>query len=344
MNQNSDYAQSEAIECLYRLETGSQEFQASDSTRDVQFGPDSSTLYTMSTLIQTWDMTNGEETNICQLEDCDTRFEAGNQMFFNQADGYVGFNQVSRIYTGLTTKEPPLFKSDLPPYTNEAYIEGQDAFASYNDALIYFYDRTTAELVSEQTIEQGIVELVGGRRSYATSIADQRIVIWPIAADMKGLVLDGHKADVMKMIYSDDESLFLSADRSGQLIVWELVNGTEVQRLQLNVGDNDSEASFSSIALALSPDNALLAARADGRKIRFWSLASGEVIAEISIAKFGVADLDISPDGSKLAAGLSFAGIYDQNARPIGRSDRRFDPQLLEPGEALVFDISGLRP
>ena len=342
-NRSSDYAQSEAIECLYRLRTGSQEFQASDTTRDVQFGPESDTLYTMSTRIQTWDMTSGEETNVCRLEDCNTNFDVGNQMFFNQEEGYVGFNQVSRIYTGFTPNDPPLFKSDIPPYTNEAYIEGQDAFASYNDSLIYFYDRETAELVSEQTIDQGIVEVVGGRRSYATSLPDRRIVIWPIAADMNGLVLDGHKADVVKMIYSDDESLLLSADRSGQLIVWNLEDGTEVRRLQLNKGDDDSEASFSSIELALSPDNALLATRADSRTIRFLSLASGEVIAEMSIAKFGVADLDISPDGSKLAVGLSYAGVYDQSARPI-RGDQPFDPRRLEPGEALVFDISGLRP
>jgi WD40 repeat protein len=343
MNKNSDYAQSEAIKCVYRLESGTQEFQASDSTPDVQFGPDSSTLYTMSTLIQTWDMSTGEETNVCELEDCHTRFEVGNQMFFSQADGYVGFNQVSRIYTGFTTNDAPLFLSDVPPYTNEAYIEGQDVFASYNDSLIYFYDRTTGELVSEQSLEQGIVEVVGARRSYATSIADMRIVIWPIADDMKGLVLEGHKADVVKMIYSDDESLFLAADRSGLLIVWELVNGTEVQRIQLNLEEAASEEMLPTIELALSPDNALLAARADGRIIRFWSLASEEVIAEMSIAKFGVMDLDIAPDGSKLAVGLSWAGKYDQNARPINR-ERPLDPQLLEPGEALVFDISGLRP
>ncbi len=343
-NKNNDYAQSEAIQCDHRLKTGTQGFQASDSTRDVQFSPDGNTLYTMSTLIQTWDVASGNELNVCTLEDCHTSFEFGNQMYFNPEIGYVGFNQVSRIYTGLTTKEAPLFKSDIPPYTNEAYIPGQDVFASYNKELIYFYDRTSSDLVSEQSIQQGIVQVVGGTRSYATSISDYRIVIWPIAEDMSGLVLDGHQSDVIKMIYSDDESLFLSADRSGTVIVWDLNDGTILHRFRLT-SDEDSEVeTVPTVAMALSPDNMLLATRADGRKIRFWSLATQTIIAEVGIAKFGVMDLDISPDGSKLAVGLSWAGIYNQNARTVVTSSQPFDPDLLEPGDALILDISELRP
>ena len=345
MNPNSDYAQSETIECLHRLPTGSQEFQATYSTGDVQFSLDSRTLYTLSTLIQTWDVATGEETNVCQLEDCHTPADgSGEQIFFHQTDGFVGFSGHERIYTGFTTKEPEFINSDIPPYTDEAYIEGQDVFASYNDSLIYFYNRNTAELVAEQTIEQGITLVVGGRSSYATAIADHRIVIWPIADEMSGLVLEGHETNVVQMIYSDDESLFLSADQSGLLIVWELASGSEVQRLQLDLGDNVSQVLLPTIDLALSPDNALLVTRADRRTIRFWSMSTGEVIAELSIIKFGVADLDISPDGTKLAVGLGWAGVYDQNARSAATDSQTNDPDLLEPGEALLFDISELRP
>ncbi|MEM7333487.1 MAG: WD40 repeat domain-containing protein [Chloroflexota bacterium] len=344
MNKNSEFAQSDVVKCDHRLKTGSQEFQGSDSTRDVQFSSDGTKLYTMSTLIQTWDVGSGDEINMCQLEDCHTSFQAGDQMFFDDADEYIGFGQQpARIYTGFTTKEEHFIKTDLPQYTHEAYIVGQDVFASYNNALIYFYDRLTGELVSEQTIEQGIVEVVGSVTSYATSIEDNRIVIWPVAEGMSGLVLDGHQAEVIKMLYSDDETLFLSIDRSGVLIVWDLTDGSIVNRWRL-ISEGESQDSLPTAAMALSADNELLVTRGAGRNIQFWSMATLELIAEVNIAKFGILDLDISSDQTKLAVGLSWAGIYDQNARTLATNSQPFDPDLLEPGDALILDISGLRP
>ena len=74
-----------------------------------------------------------------------------------------------------------------------------------------------------------------------------------------------------------------------------------------------------------------------------WSLASGEPVAELSMIKFGILDLDISPDGSKLAVGSAFGGKYDQNAQATSSADR-LDPNRLESGPAFVFDISNVKP
>ena len=57
-NPSQDYPQSANIRCLYRLDTGSLEFQAANSTRTVEFQGD--TLYTLSTYVQQWDVATGK--------------------------------------------------------------------------------------------------------------------------------------------------------------------------------------------------------------------------------------------------------------------------------------------
>jgi len=214
-----------------------------------------------------------------------------------------------------------------------------DMFAGYDSSALYFYDRTTGQLISDQPIEQGIDRVVGGQASYATAVSDFRVVIWPIDEAQQGLVLTGHEAKVVEMAYSDAETRLASVDAAGNLIVWDLSTGEPQLQLQI-----DMSPAVPAATVAFSPDNQLLVANGQGPEITFWSLASGDAIAQITIAKFGILDLDISPDGSKLAVGLSFGGKYDQNGRQQAQDATRVDPHLLEAGPAVIFDIAGVKP
>ena len=330
------YPQSDSIQCLHRLDTGSSEFQASDSTRAVQFASDSATLYTLSTYVQQWQVATGAELPAdTPIQHAD--LDADDFLHYSPTKGYVGFSESGRVYTDVVA-DTPLLESQGSGYLKVAYIDGLDAFAGYGTDALYFYDRTTGQLVSDQPIDQGIDRVVGGQASYATAILDYRIVIWPIDDAQPGLVLTGHEAKVVEMAYSDDETQFASVDANGTVMVWDLATGEPKQQFQVEMSPSVPAAT-----VAFSPDGQLLVTNGQGPEITFWSLASGEAIAQITIAKFGILDLDISPDGSKLAVGLSWGGKYDQNARRSAQ-ETIIDPNLLEAGPAVIFEIASLQP
>ncbi|MEO0395930.1 MAG: WD40 repeat domain-containing protein [Cyanobacteria bacterium P01_A01_bin.137] len=332
---SQDYPQSANIRCLYRLNAGSLEPQAADSTRTVAF--QGNTLYTLSTYVQQWDVATGEERLPVDAEIKHTSFDNDEALHFSQEYGYVGFSDGGRVYTDIIVSDP-LFESRGTGYKKVAYVDGWDMFAGYDKEALYFYDRATGKFISEQAIKQGISRVVGGQNSYATALSDQRIVIWPTAEDGEGLVLAGHTGEIIKLVYSDDETLFASADSTGTIILWDLATGEEIRRFQVEVS-----AAVPAVAIAFSPDNQLLVTNGSGPTVTMWSLASGEPVAELSMIKFGILDLDISPDGSKLAVGSAFGGKYDQNA-PTNSSEDRLDPNRLESGPAFVFDISNVKP
>ena len=334
-NPSQDYPQSVNIRCLYRLDTGSLEFQAANSTRTVEFQGD--TLYTLSTYVQQWDVATGEETLPADAEVKHTSFDNDEGLHFSQEYGYVGFSDGGRVYTDISVSDP-LFESRGTGYKKVAYVDGWDMFAGYDNEALYFYDRATGEFISEQPIKQGISRVIGGQKSYVTALSDQRIVIWPTAEDGEGLVLAGHGGEIIELVYSDDETLLASADRTGTVILWDLTTGEEIRRFQVEVS-----AAVPAVAIAFSPDNQLLVTNGKGPTVTMWSLASGEPVAELSMIKFGILDLDISPDGSKLAVGSAFGGKYDQNAQATSSADR-LDPNRLESGPAFVFDISNVKP
>ena len=331
------YPQSGNIECLHRLETGSLGFQASESTRAVQFANDSATLYTLSTYVQQWQVATGEEI-ATDTPVQHTDLDADDFLHYSPTRGYVGFSESRRVYTDVVASTP-LLEVQGSGYPKVAYIDGMDMFAGYDSSALYFYDRTTGQLISDQPIEQGIDRVVGGQASYATAVSDFRVVIWPIDEAQPGLVLTGHEAKVVEMAYSDAETRLASVDAAGNLIVWDLSTGEPQLQLQI-----DMSPAVPAATVAFSPDNQLLVANGQGPEITFWSLASGDAIAQITIAKFGILDLDISPDGSKLAVGLSFGGKYDQNGRQQAQDATRVDPHLLEAGPAVIFDIAGVKP
>ncbi|MEO1590925.1 MAG: WD40 repeat domain-containing protein [Cyanobacteria bacterium J06632_22] len=332
------YPQSDNIQCLHRLDTGSTQFQSSASTREVQFASDSQTLYTLSTYVQQWQMADGSEIPPDTPVNT-TDLEGGGDLHYSPSRGYVGFSQGSRVYTDIVPGTP-LLESDGSGYRAVTYIEGLDAFVGYglDGDTLYFYNRTTGDLMADQPITPNINRVVGGRDSYATALSDFRIVVWPIAETQSGLVLAGHEAKVVEITYSDDETQLTSVDAKGTIIVWDLATGKLQHQFQTEMSQAVPAAT-----VAFSPNGQLLATNGQGPEITFWSLKAGETMAQITIAKFGILDLDISPDGSKLAVGLSWGGRYDQNARRSAQ-ETVLDPNLLEAGPAVIFDITDLQP
>jgi hypothetical protein len=83
------------------------------------------------------------------------------------------------------------------------------------------------------------------------------------------------------------------------------------------------------VDMALSPDNSLLVVNAVSRLLTFYNTSTGKVVAELEMLEAPF-DMDFSHDGTQLAVGLLYTGVYNQNPT---RS-------TLHSGPAVVLDIS----
>jgi serine/threonine protein kinase/WD40 repeat protein len=95
-----------------------------------------------------------------------------------------------------------------------------------------------------------------------------------------------------------DGRLFLLTERE-QLLVVDAVSGGEVRRLRTAHGEAAHDAHITD--LAFSPDGALAASVAGSiGQVRLWDLASGQLVAEATVAE-GPTRLAFAPDGRSLA-------------------------------------------
>lgn len=339
-SRNEAYPLSQTVECLQFYETGTRQYLEPDSTHEVQFSRDGLRLYTSSTLIQEWDVETGEETVRCPLpewEDCHR--ERGGAIVFSQQDGYLGYIYSGELLLGPMYEERLAAESKVPPYSKEAYFAPLDVFISYNDDLFHLYDAKSGELGTEVPVESGIQLMVGGRDSYSIATGAHEILNITAVEGRESMLFAGHGAPIATMAYSDDDSRLVSIDADGHLIVWDLSDGSRLLDTTIAADDMYLGGDIFSphVDIAWSPDNQILAISAVQSTVTFYSAETAEILAEIEFAA-GILDLDISPDGTKLAIGFVYTGVYNQNN--TGRSSERFDRTRIQSGPARVFDIS----
>lgn len=311
------------------LEAGKLGRNSGDSTRDVRFVGEE--LITLSSCAQRWNPRTGEERREGDQELLHRRLDGSSTLQVSAEHGYLGYSQAGHLY-GPDGKER--FHAKGSGHKKIVFIDGMDMFASFNAEGLTFYDRASAKFLSEQPISAGVERVAGASASYATATLSHEIVVWPLAEARKGMVLGGHEAKVVEIIYSGDESKLASADADGVVIVWDLASGVELQRFELEVS-----RSVPAVTMAFFPGAARLAANGSGGTIVIWELATGAVAATLLLPS--VLDIDVSSNGALMAVGTAFSGRFDQNAPPSSYR-QYYDRNGLRPGMALVFDVSGL--
>lgn len=311
------------------LEAGQVGRNSGSSTRGVRFVGEE--LLTLSSCAQRWNPLTGEELRGGDRELVHRDLDGSSSLQISAEHGYVGYSQAGRLY-GKDGQER--FHAKGTGYKKVVFIDGMDMFASFNSEGLTFYDRSSAKFISEQPISAGVEHVAGGRESYATATLSHDIVVWPLAESRKGMVLGGHKAKVVEIVYSGDEARLASADADGVVIVWDLASGEGLRRFELEIS-----RSVPAATLAFFPGAERLAGNGSGGTIFIWELTSGNLAATLPLQS--VLDIDVSSDGSLLAVGTAFSGRFDQNAPPSSYQEY-YDRNGLRPGVALVFDVSGL--
>jgi WD40 repeat protein len=123
-------------------------------------------------------------------------------------------------------------------------------------------------------------------------------------------VLEGHKDWIQALTISKDETLLLSGDDSGNVIVWDRAAGKELRRWPLKGW---------AYAVALSPDNKQAfvserrplifdSGRYDG--VKLWDVATGQPIRDLGAEFKGMylSAASFAPDGKLLAVGRGGEG------------------------------------
>lgn len=347
-----EYPQSAAIDCLINLPNGLTIDDKGQGTVSVQFTPDGSELYTLSSGLQKWDVESWEEIDVCEAEVLDQCHGAGYERFyFSRENGIVGVQYNGNTYAGTVHQGDPLFQTSFPRKQSVQqrtdFIDGWNSFIYYDDAQIRYFDSRTGELMSEQEEPLGIQLMAGGRDYYATALGDGRILVLPTSEKFNGALLEGHEAFMSTMMFSDDNTRLVSIDADGILIIWDLVSGDKLQQINVDVGNIElAPGLVFEVDMALSADNELLVVNREGKFLTFYSTETGEPIAETKMSRT-IFDLDISPDRSKLAIG--YASKQTTNKERLDPNDRsstsiKVDVTNTSRGPAVIIDISGINP
>jgi len=112
--------------------------------------------------------------------------------------------------------------------------------------------------------------------------------------------LEPHTNGVGAVAISHDGKMVVSSEASFIARVWNAVDGTEIQKLQ--VIPTDAEYGYVS-ALAISLDSNLVATAAWRQPVHFWNPLTGERQEKTFPVRQAAYSLAFSPDGLKLAVG-----------------------------------------
>jgi len=193
--------------------------------------------------------------------------------------------------------------------------------------------------------------LVGGQRFYATAYQNNLILILPTRLEEQGVALEGHQARLVAGTFSADNSRFASIDVAGTLFVWDTTNGSQLHKIQLDVGTLE-HAGFilSPPELDISDDNELLVINRKEGYLTFVSLLSGEIVAETEMSR-PIRDLDISPDRSQIAIAYSSRQttrtVDNRTSEERQNNTSRSEIQEVTEvsrGPAVLLDISDIEP
>ncbi len=328
---NEDLPQSASIGCVEEFPTGAGDRRDSRTTKEVEFSADGLRLYTSSDRVEEWLIADGSRVSTCpESREDNCVIEGGGQMIVTEA-GYLGYMNSGRVFAGPMYGEQQVADSGVPPYSKETYVEPWDALLSYNESVFHFYDVKTGDFLQEVPVETGIELVVAGQDSYSVANLGHEILNLPLIEEHESMLLQGHQAPIAEMIYSDDDSQLVSIDAEGLLIIWDTATGEKLLDIVVVADDMfiGGDIFSPTVDMALSPDNSLLVVNAVSRLLTFYNTSTGKVVAELEMLEAPF-DMDFSHDGTQLAVGLLYTGVYNQNPT---RS-------TLHSGPAVVLDIS----
>ena len=211
--------------------------------------------------------------------------------------------------------------------------DGRQLFAiPYNERACLIDTETGArvEITLPQPAYSAVLSPDGETLAYSRMDAPGEVVVWSIQDKGTRWNLSGHKAFVIRLAFFPDGKRLASGGRDGLVIVWDLLTGKEVFRV-------DHGGAVGS--LAVSPDGCVLASGGvtKERSVKLWDAKSGQSKGALHIDAGNCLALVFSPDARRLATEYqqSHIRLWDMAtlkptltlaAQPHARSDLAFSP------------------
>lgn len=185
---------------------------------------------------------------------------------------------------------------------------------------IRIWDAETAEQMSAIVTDQMLRywplvfspdgEIIAGIERLATN----HIELWQTDPGVHLFTLKDHTSAVSKYTFSSDSNIFVSGDRDGTIILWDVETGNQRNRL---AGPAKPIG-----ALTFSTDGKMLVS-GSGNEIHLWEVNTGNSIGSLDAVK-NVASLAFSPDGKTLASGTEDGQVQVWNLVPTPQIQSTF--------------------
>jgi len=129
------------------------------------------------------------------------------------------------------------------------------------------------------------------------------------------MVLRGHRAPVLTVLYSFDNNLLASSDANGEVIIWDANNGGILRKFKAH-NDLVQDVSFAS-------DNKTLVTGSLDKHVKLWDITGPDLLMDMDIG-VGVWSVDIVSDGNIIAIACEDGTIrlLSKGAEPVKKGKK----------------------
>ncbi len=184
--------------------------------------------------------------------------------------------------------------------------DGQYVASGGDDGTILIWSLDTYELAYRLPPQDRIVYSVAFSPDGRTLLAGYEgaanepnpVVLWDVESERVirqfggTSVTEGHAIRVWNVAFSPDGHLMVSTDASGQIILWDVETGSEIDRFEGHSG-----VVYSAV---FSPDGQFIVSASEDKTVRLWDVTTREQIRRFDGHTLDVNSAVFSPDGSTI--------------------------------------------